>query len=106
VVNPDGSGLKRLTNNGDSYFAGSHDFAPSWSPQGDAIVFERDAPDFSSGGIVVMSPDGHGLSQKVVFPRMARHEFELPRRRGQIGKSAVRQIQDGGALPRWGAAPN
>jgi Tol biopolymer transport system component len=106
VVNPDGSGLKRLTNNGDSYFAGPHDFAPSWSPQGDAIVFERDAPDFSSGGIVVISSDGHGLSQKVVLPRMARHEFELPRRRGQVGKGPVRQIQNGGALPRWGAAPN
>jgi Tol biopolymer transport system component len=106
VVNADGSGLKRLTNNGDIYFSGQHDFTPSWSPQGDALVFQRAAPDFSSSGIVVLSLNGHGISQKMVLPRMARHEFELPRSRGQTGKRAVRQIEEGGAFPRWGAAPN
>src|SRR5262249_5804669 len=58
VVNAERHSLNRLTRNGNDYFAGPHDFSPSWSPQGDAIVFERDAPDFSSSSIVIMKADG------------------------------------------------
>ena len=54
MVNTKGESLVRLTKNGDDYFSGPHDFHPSWSPQGDAIVFERDAPDFSSSGIFIV----------------------------------------------------
>src|SRR5207248_5313422 len=72
LVNPDGSGLRRLTNNGNAYFEGPHDFHPPWSPQGDAIVFERDVADFSSSAIFVMKGDGSGLSKALSIPRPAR----------------------------------
>jgi TolB protein len=106
TVNPDGSGLHRLTNNGTNYFAGPHDFAPSWSPQGDAVVFERDAPDFSSSAIFVMRGDGTGLTKAITLPRSkpdigARRSSVRLRAQGQV---QVKQIEEGGALPRWGAA--
>jgi TolB protein len=107
TVRPDGSELRRLTNNGNDYFAGPHDFHPSWSPQGDAIVFERDAPDFSSSAIVVMRGDGTGLTKAITLPRSrpdvdARRSSVRLRAQGQI---RFKQIEEGGALPRWGAAP-
>ena len=109
TVHPDGGGLQRLTNNGTNYFAGSHDFSPSWSPQGDAIVFERDAPDFSSSAILVMKADGSGLAKVIAVPRSA-VEANL-RNRVKPGRAAnaqrvLKQIQEGGFLPRWGAASN
>jgi len=61
-VNPDGGGLQ-LTKNGNDCFAGPHDSFPSWSPEGDAIVFERDAPDLSSSAIFVMKADGSGCKK-------------------------------------------
>ena len=60
IVDIDRSEVRQLTNNGNDYFAGPHDFHPSWSPQGDAIVFQRDAPDFSSSAIYIMKHDGTG----------------------------------------------
>lgn len=107
TVRPDGSELRRLTNNGNDYFAGPHDFHPSWSPQGDAIVFERDAPNFSSSAIVVMRGDGTGLTKAITLPRSrpdvdARRSSVRLRAQGQI---RFKQIEEGGALPRWGAAP-
>jgi TolB protein len=106
TVRPDGSELRRLTNNGNNYFAGPHDFHPSWSPQGDAIVFERDAPDFSSSAIFVMRGDGTGLTKAITLPRSkpdigARRSSVRLRAQGQV---QVKQIEEGGALPRWGAA--
>ena len=44
MVDTKGNGLRRLTKNGNEYFSGPHDFHPSWSPQGDALVFERHSP--------------------------------------------------------------
>jgi Tol biopolymer transport system component len=107
TVNPDGSHPQRLTNNGNNYFAGPHDFAPSWSPQGDAIVFERDAPDFSSSQILVMKADGTGLTKAISLPHSAR--AASIRNRAKPGGAAIsqrrlKQIQEGGFLPRWGPA--
>lgn len=109
TVNPDGSGLHRLTNNGKEYFAGPHDFGPSWSPQGDAIVFERDAPDFSSSAIFVIKADGSEITKAITLPRSARAASIMNRVKpgGAAGpRGHLKQIEEGGFLPRWGAASN
>jgi Tol biopolymer transport system component len=109
VVNAKGDALRRLTNNGDEYFSGSHDFHPSWSPQGDAIVFERDAPDFSSSGIFIMKSDGSGCASVLALGSSARRN-KMPRQgNGTLDSRAARrmkQIEDGGAMPQWGPAAN
>jgi Tol biopolymer transport system component len=109
VVDRGGSNLYRLTYNGQQYFAGPHDFFPSWSPDGNALVFERDAPDFSSSAIVVMNADGTGLSERLVLKRPVSSAAESRRmqaRRGPAKKRHLREIEEGGALPRWGVAAN
>jgi Tol biopolymer transport system component len=53
TMNPDGSGITQLTSPGTS-----HDLRPSYSPQGDMIVFERDVPDFSTSDIETIPAGG------------------------------------------------
>jgi TolB protein len=110
-INPDGSDPTRLTNNNsdyEGYFAGHHDTAPSWSPQGDEIAFERDAPDYSSSAIYIMNADGSG--QKLVLNGVRRRTPKIPLRRGrssskpQHGRQQL--VESLGTLPRWGAATN
>jgi len=110
VVNVEGNGLRRLTNNGNDYFAGPHDVYPSWSPQGDAIVFERDAPDFSSSAIFIMKRDGSSCTKLFSLPWPARANMS---RAGGIhgvgmrtGSRNLLQIEEGGADPQWGVAAN
>jgi Tol biopolymer transport system component len=111
VTNVERRSLRQLTDNGNDYFTGPHDFHPSWSPQGDAIVFERDAPDFSSSGIFIMRADGSGCRQLMTLPTVARANAAHVRgiralgRRG-MGSRHLKQIEAGGALPQWGVAPH
>jgi TolB protein len=110
VINADGTDATRLTNNNRhwaGYTTAPHDFAPSWSPQGNAIVFERDDPSYASSAIFVMNADGSGLNQKLMLPRSARKAVELPlSKEGKLGKRTgnrrLRLIENGGAYPRWG----
>ena len=107
VVNAERRSVNRLTRNGDDYFAGPHDFYPSWSPQGDAIVFERDAPDFSSSSIVIMKADGSNSKKLLTLRPSARTRRFLDNRihgSGRGAKRRLKEIEEGGALPRWGAA--
>jgi len=108
VVDVNGSGLRRLTNNGTDYFAGSHDVYPSWSPQGDAIVFERDAPDFSSSAIYIIKQDGSGCRRLFSLSSPAsvnRSQVRALRRQSNTaGKGYLQQIEEGGADPQWGVA--
>jgi len=108
VVNADGKALNRLTKNGDDYFAGPHDFTPSWSPQGDAIVFERDAPDFSNFSIVIMKADGSSSKKLFTLRPSLRTNSSLDnsiRGSGNTGaKRRLKVIKEGGGLPQWGAA--
>ena len=55
-MNPDGSGVSRLTS------SQGHDFSPSWSPDGKRVVFVsvRHDPD---GEIYVMNADGTGVQR-------------------------------------------
>ncbi len=112
VVDAEGSRLRRLTKNGDEYYNGPHDKHPSWSPAGDAIVFERDAPDFSSSGIFIMKADGSrptkvlNLSAKPAQSNLGSYRM-APRRIGNSSPNRrQKQIEEGGGLPRWGVAPN
>jgi Tol biopolymer transport system component len=110
VISPDGTGLRELTHNGSNYNGGPHDLNPSWSPQGDAIVFDRDAPDFSSSAIFVMKANGSGLTRALVLSTSKVGARPLIRERNFIGHpnkgNRIHQIEEGGSLPRWGAAPN
>lgn len=111
VINVDGTGVRELTHNGSDYFAGPHDFDPSWSPQGDAIVFERDAPDFSITSIFVVPVDGSGPTQVMALPASKVHVDQSRGTKRDITRDRnsgnhLHDIEDGGALPRWGPAPN
>jgi len=105
VVDRDGDDLHALTHNGHQYFAGPHDFDPSWSPDGNFIVFERAAPDFSSVGLWILSLDGHFTRQIATLHHAApaRPSFKnsIPGTRRQH----LVEIETGGALPRWGTQP-
>jgi Tol biopolymer transport system component len=59
TMNPDGSGIMTLTSPGTS-----NDLRPSYSPQGDMIVFERDNPDFTSD--IETMPAGGGTPTMLV----------------------------------------
>jgi Tol biopolymer transport system component len=108
VINADGTGLRELTHNGNDYGGGAHDFDPSWSPQGDAIVFERDTPD--SGGIFVMKADGSGMTQAMSFPNSKLQAHRRGRAKNRIAQyqqngNRLHEIEEGGTLARWGPAP-
>lgn len=109
IVSAEGKTLRRLTKNGDDYFAGPHDFSPSWSPQGDALVFERDAPDFSSSSIVIMKADGSGRKNLLTLRPSARTNRSLSNRIQGLGRESakrrLKEIEEGGVLPQWGVAP-
>ena len=64
-MNSHGSVLHQRTKHG---YKGPYDDNPSWSPEGNSIYFERDAPDFSTSAIFLIKPDGSGFSQKLVLP--------------------------------------
>lgn len=111
LADVDRNEIRQLTNNGNDYFAGPHDFHPSWSPQGDAIVFERDAPDFSSSAIYIMKHDGSGCRKLFTLrnsqgPNHASANQVQSRLRGVVTRRTPTQIETGGALPQWGVAPN
>lgn len=103
VINRDGTGLRQLT-----FPGASHDVFPSWSPQGNAIAFERDTPDFSTGAIYIINADGSG--QKLVLEGTGRDAIVLPHTYfgmmgRQAGKHRANLIEENAFQPRWGPAP-
>ena len=110
VINRDGTGLREITPNGDDFDAGPHDFDPSWSPEGDAIVFERQTP--NSDGIFVVTFDSRKVPAErllVSVPKV--HSRQLNHNTGNLTPNQkndhrIHEIEEGGALPRWGPAPN
>jgi len=106
----DGKQLTRLTDNNQNwkgYFSGLHDFFPSWSPDGDAIVFERDAPDYGSAAIYIMNSDGSRIrAVRSLQPRMASVASMHVGRAYALGKSQSFQLLENNAnRPSWGPAP-
>jgi TolB protein len=109
MVDTEGNALRRLTRNGNEYFSGHHDLHPSWSPQGDAIVFERDAPDYSSSGIFIMKSDGSDSKEVLALGSSARKTISQRQRNRTLDSRTahrLKQIEDGGAMPQWGPAAN
>lgn len=86
-----------------------HDFLPSWSPEGDAIVFERAAPDFSSSALYVMNSDGSNQRLVMRLSSSTYGAFRQPERSFGPTKGSrldmLHRIEQGGSSPRWGAAP-
>jgi Tol biopolymer transport system component len=56
AMNPDGTGLQRLTRPG-----AGRDFDPSWAPRGNAITFQRASGSSSASSVYVMRADGRRL---------------------------------------------
>lgn len=107
--------LTRLTRNNDSgalpYLQAYHDWMPSWSPEGDAIVFERESPDFSSQSIEVLRLDGSGEQRTLLSVRSTQIARPFERapglgisRRNAHRSSTLRTIERGGLWPAWGPA--
>jgi Tol biopolymer transport system component len=96
----DGSHVRYLTNNGVDYLNGPHDRNPAFSPDGEFIVFERDAPDFSSSAIYVMKVDGSAVKSLGIFARRRNDLLNAH------GRRQLTRIEDGGAIPRWGVMPD
>jgi len=103
LIDPDDAQTAQLT--GSSRYL---DVAVSWSPQGDAIVFERDTPDGQTS-IYVMNMGQIGGAPILI------HEGSSPRRpgsapagpasgRNQARSHRLKAIEQGGGIPKWGTA--
>lgn len=110
VVGVGGGGFSILTHSGVNCCDGPHDGYPSWSPQGDAIVFERDSPDFSIASIYVLTLGSSTPSKLITLSRAVRPN--VARARGlhalskQTRQNLPKQILQGGFSPHWGVAAN
>ena len=103
AIKPDGQRVRQLTN--DAIEVGRS----SWSPQGDAIAFRGFNLVTGENGIYVINADGSDakLVMKVRPTALVKHGPRMaPRSHFVKNKKSgpVRQIEDGGALPRWGSA--
>ena len=104
TINPDGSGLTRITNT-----PHLDDFTASWSPEGDALFYEGDDSSTLAPALYVVNANGNKLKQ-ISVPGLVQHlhTVSLPAKtnRGQGGIHPRKLVLSGGALPRWGPAPN
>jgi Tol biopolymer transport system component len=111
LISSDGHKTTRLTFTNNQWHGldtAPRDLAPSWSPQGDAIVFERNSPDGSQSSIYVMNRDGS--NQKLILKVPAHRAANLPMRNRipgtrQTNSDMLKVIEQGGFFPRWGPAP-
>jgi Tol biopolymer transport system component len=112
VVRPDGTGSKTLTNNNrnwNGYSTGPHAIRCSWSPQGNDIVFEQDAPDYSTGAIYILRADGSRhllVSAALNGKRLGASQANTrdPKLK-YTNKKKIQLIEPGGFFPSWGPAP-
>jgi TolB protein len=103
TIQPDGAGLTQLTNP-----ASAFDSQPSWSPQQDAIVFERENASFTASVIYVITTNGSGQNLALQGPG-SKSTFVTPKSRflarKRSGKGLQRSVVDSGFFPRWGPQP-
>ena len=103
TIHPDGSALTQLTNPSNAL-----DSQPSWSPQGNAIVFERDNTTFTASQIVVITANGSGQNLALQSPG-SKNFIVTPKERfitkKRAGKGRQTSILNFGFFPRWGPLP-
>jgi len=100
TMDVNGNYLQQITNPGQAA-----DIVSSWSPEGDAIAFERDLPD-GTAGIFVIKADGNGLHQVIGMPQSRSRIFagSDQGRRLHGANGPPKEIEAGGTFPRWGSA--
>jgi Tol biopolymer transport system component len=108
IIGKDGRRISQLTRN----LGNLSDNGASWSPQGDAVVFQRQNVKTGTVGIYVMGVDGR--NSKLIIERPAGMFRALPALHipalsgnGVWRKGAERtpvKIENGGFEPRWGSA--
>ncbi len=105
VMDSSGANLKQLTFPGNAL----QDVFVSWSPQGDAIVFERDNATLTSAAIYVLRFADSEASEQMIFqfPKRAMPDslMQAVKRKGGDAVVHVHRIESGGSTPRWGPAP-
>ena len=110
IMNKDGSGLRQFT-----FPGASHDFWPSWSPEGNAITFERDNADFTQFGIFVKNTASnnsteellrHASGSAIIKPQPLHRRMggNMRMRRNALFGAGARLIEENAFLPRWGPA--
>jgi Tol biopolymer transport system component len=95
--------IRRLTHDQGQFF----DLTGSWSPQGDAIVFQRINQMDGSSGIWIINKDGSAANiiRKIGTATFRqRNPRSLRRKQRPVAPKLPSQIEGGGALPRWGTA--
>jgi Tol biopolymer transport system component len=107
TIGADGMGARQLTNNNHGlpiFLETPHDSVPSWSPEGDHIVFERDNGPFTVSSVYVIGADGSG-ERALTQPRPMtgrRGAAVSALARGRVtSRSGVHRIEVGGVFPRW-----
>ena len=99
VIHTDSMEPTQLTFPGSS----AADVFVSWSPQGNAIVFERDSA--TGAAIYVLNVDGTGTGEKLIFQTPITRKMPAVTVRNAGKKHRLSQIESGGSNPRWGPAP-
>jgi len=103
TIHPDGTGLTQLTKPKNTF-----DLQPSWSPQQDAIVFERDNTSFTASTIEIITANGSGQNL-ALQSHGSRSTFVTPKERflakKRSGKGLQASILNSGFFPHWGPQP-
>ena len=103
TIRPDGTNPRRTTQDHNTF----NDLWPSWSPDGNTIVFERTNVIDGSSGIWVVHLDGSEAMSVHSIPAGAVRQHSFALQRTQIGKRnrpRPKELEDGGTYPRWGVA--
>jgi Tol biopolymer transport system component len=105
VMNRNGGDLHRLTGSAASELdipVDYYDHSPSWSPRGDRLVFSQYLPATNTENIFVINADGSERTVIAQFPaaRSSTNTSAQMRNRSKW-RRGPREIEAGGAWPRW-----
>jgi TolB protein len=103
TIQADGTKLRQLTHHQGIF----NDLGPSWSPERDAIVFYRVNPTDGSSSIWVASLKRNDEKLIRTLPAAGlrrRGPAPLARKRARAKSAAAKDIEQSGALPRWGVS--